>query len=382
MDDFHQAAEDVKRLETASHPSEHTDKRVHTIREPHGVYGIVTPWNFPTSIPAQYLAPGLAAGNAFVWVPAPSTSVVAVQLAAVLANTALPEGAINLVVGPGPVVGNEAVSNDGVDAVGFTGSPETGEEIARAAGTRPALLELGGNGPTIVFADADLEAAAEQTAVGCFANAGQNCAASERVFVHEDVADAFVDALVVHAEETVLGDPTAPETTMGPLNNESVATKMDRHVEDAREGGATVVRKGGRREDAPTDLYYEPVVLTDVTSGMAVYREESFGPIAPVSTFSAVEEAIEMTNEIDLGLSAAVFTSDLRRTYEVAERIEAGVVNVNETSAFWEHHSPFGGYTGTDSGKGRVGGRYGLEEMTQLKTINVDVGSGPPTRRG
>ncbi|UPV75893.1 aldehyde dehydrogenase family protein [Halorussus limi] len=375
--EFRNAAEDVKRAETEVIPSEDPNKRIYTIRKPHGVLGVITPWNYPLNIPAEYLAPGLAVGNAVVWVPAPSTSVVAVKLLEAFADAdvSLPDGALNLVTGEGPVVGDEVVINDGTDAIGFTGSPETGEEIASKAGTKPTLLELGGNGPVIVLDDADIDAAVEATSFGCFSNAGQICSASERVLVHEDVREEFTERMAERAREFRLGDPTESETDIGPLNNEGVAEKMDRHIDEARENGAAVLTGGGRADDLPTDLYYEPTVLSGVTTEMAVNWEESFGPIAPIIGFDTYDEAVEIANEIELGLTSSVFTSNLELAEYFADNVETGIVNINDNSAYWEIHTPFGGYTGKRSGRGRIGGKHSIEELSQLKTITVDHGN-------
>lgn len=373
---YHNAAEDVKRDEPPTLASEHPDKRIFTMRKPHGVLGVITPWNYPLTIPSEYLAPGLAVGNAVVWVPAPSTSAVSLKLAEIFDDAGLPPGALNVVTGEGPVVGNEVVGHDGTDAIGFTGSPETGELVARAAGAKPTLLELGGNGPVVVLDDADVERAAAIAADGSFTNAGQICTASERILVHADVHDEFVDAVVDRAKQIRVGDPTADDTDMGPLNNAEVAAKMDRHVADALDRGATLAFGGHRLEGAPTDLYYEPTVLTGVTREMAVNHEETFGPIAPVIRYDDYDEAIAIANGISLGLSSGVFTTSIEHMYYFAERLETGLVNVNQGSAHWEIHTPIGGYSGKDSGVGRIGGRFTLEELSQLKTVIVDLGDG------
>lgn len=370
---YRDAAENVKRAGGETIPAADPDNRVFTIREPHGVYGVITPWNYPLTIPSEYLAPGLGVGNAIVWVPAPTTSVISVKLVEVLAETSLPDGALNLVTGDGPVVGEAVVTHDGTNAVGFTGSPETGDLVARNAGAKPTLLELGGNGPVIVLDDADVERAAESVARGCFTNAGQICTASERILVHEDVHDAFRDRLLSHAEAVTLGHPLSQETDMGPLNNESVAEKMDAHVEDAVSKGATLLLGGARSTDHPSDLYYEPTVLDDVTTEMVTNEAETFGPIAPLITFAEYDEAIEIANGIDLGLSCGVFTESVSKMYHFAERINAGLININEGSAHWETHTPVGGHSKTNSGVGRIGGRYTVEEMSQVKNVTVDV---------
>lgn len=372
-EEFFDAAGNVERLGTEVIPSRDPNKRIFTIRKPRGVYGVITPWNYPLNIPAEYLAPGLAAGNAIVWVPAPTTSVVAAKLVELFdRETSLPAGALNLVTGDGPVVGNELVVNNGTDAIGFTGSPETGEAIARDAATKPTLLELGGNGPVIVLDDADLDAAAEATAFGCYTNAGQICSASERILVHEAVEDEFVDKLLQITESISLGDPLEDATDMGPLNNDGVAEKMDRHIDDAVQKGATVVAGGARAGDRPSDLFYEPTVLEGVTTEMIVNSEESFGPIAPVLTFSDYDEAIDIANGIELGLTSGVFTSNIALMNYFIERVETGLINVNDSSAYWEIHTPFGGHSGKRSGHGRLGGKYTIEQMTQIKNVSID----------
>jgi succinate-semialdehyde dehydrogenase/glutarate-semialdehyde dehydrogenase len=287
-------------------------------------------------------------------------------------ETSLPAGALNLVTGEGAVVGNELVVNDDVDAIGFTGSPETGEAIAREAGTKPTLLELGGNGPVIVLDDANLDAAAEATAFGSYTNAGQICSASERVLVHEAIKDEFVEKLLAITNSITLGDPLDEDTDMGPLNNEGVAAKMDRHIEDAVSKGAEVVFGGSRASDRTSALFYEPTVLEGVSPEMDVNTQETFGPIAPIMTFRNYDEAIEIANGIDLGLTSGVFTSNLALANYFIERVETGLINVNDSSSYWEIHTPFGGHSGKRSGTGRLGGTYTIDQMTQIKNISID----------
>ncbi|MDR7522597.1 MAG: aldehyde dehydrogenase family protein [Armatimonadota bacterium] len=371
---FSMAAEDITRLEAAVIPSADRVKRILTIRQPRGVYGIITPWNFPLAIPAEYLSAGLAAGNAIVWVPAPTTAGCAVKLMECIVEAGVPEGIVNLVTGEGAEVGDELAGHPEVDAIGFTGSSFTGRLVSCRAAGKPQLLELGGNSPTIVLEDADVSEAARRTGRGAFRNAGQICDSTERILVHRRVHDRFVEALLEVAACFRLGDPREPETTLGPLNNERPARQMDRHIEDAIQKGARVLIGGRPQGGFPTRLYYPATVVDEVRPHMLLNLEETFGPVAPVMTFDDEEEAISIANGVPSGLVAALFTRDLGKAFRIAERLQAGIVNVNESTAYWQPHTPFGGYSGKSSGVGRLGGKYTLLEMTQIKTLVIDVG--------
>jgi acyl-CoA reductase-like NAD-dependent aldehyde dehydrogenase len=371
---FEMASADVTRLEGAMPPSVDADKRVMLYRVPRGVVGVISPWNWPYTMPAELIAPALACGNAVVWVPAPSTSVCAVKLAECLVDAGLPSGLFNMITGHGPVVGDEVAANPGTQAVGFIGSIETGQKVAGRAAGKTLLLEMGGNGPMVILDDADLEAAAEASITSAFLGAGQSCTAGERFLVHERIYDAYLDGLGGAIERGIkLGNPFDPITTLGPLNNEPTADKMDRHISDALESGAELVSGGARAEGFPTDLYYHPTVLGKVTSEMRVSREETFGPIVPATVISDEEEAIRAVNSSPYGLLSAVFTRDLARGLRFAEAVRAGWVNINTSSNHWESHLPFGGRAGSRSGIGRVGGRYAMETFTELKTVIVSL---------
>ena len=373
---FRMAAADATRIEGSMPPSIDASKRILAYRVPRGVVGVITPWNWPYTMAAEVVAPALASGNAVVWVPASSTSICSIKLAECIADAELPAGVFNLVTGPGQVVGDEIASSPGTHAIAFVGSTETGLKVAARAAGKALLLEMGGNGPLIVLDDADVGAAAAASLSAAFLCAGQSCTAGERFLVHERVHDEFVERLrEAITTEIRLGDPFADETTMGPLNNEPTAEKMDRHVADALHRGAEALVGGARAGGFPTSLYYEPTVLDRVTGEMEVATEETFGPVVPISTIASDEEALQITNESPYGLLAAVWTRDLARGLRFAEAARAGWVNVNESSNYWESHLPFGGRAGSRSGVGRVGGRHALDTFTELKTVVVSLGS-------
>jgi succinate-semialdehyde dehydrogenase/glutarate-semialdehyde dehydrogenase len=364
------AAEDGKRLEGRLPNSISPGKRVLLVRRPRGVVGVITPWNWPYTMPAELIAPALASGNTVVWTPATTTAIAAVALAECVAEADLPRGVFNLVTGPGSVVGDEIARNPGTHGVGFIGSTETGRKVAAAAAGKAAILELGGNGPIVVLDDADLDLAAEATVTACFLCAGQSCTAGERLLVHEDVREEFVAKLArLVTERIVLGDPFAEATTLGPLNNSGVARKMDEHVADALERGATVVSGGTRAGGFPTDLYWQATILDGVPSDSLVAQEETFGPVAPVVSIDSLEQAIELANASPFGLLSAIFTRDLAKGLRFADSVRTGWVNVNESSNYWETHLPFGGRSGSQSGIGRVGGTAPMESFTELQTV-------------
>jgi succinate-semialdehyde dehydrogenase/glutarate-semialdehyde dehydrogenase len=369
---YRDAAENIKRLETSIVPSVDPNKRILTIRQPHGVVAIITPWNFPVGIPSEYLSAALAAGNTMVWKPAPTSSIIAIRLVECFLEAGVPEGSVNLLFGDAEV-GDEMVANPGTHAVGLTGSSAVGNAVAQRAGAKPLLLELGGNGPTIILDDADLERAIEGTAFGCYHNAGQICQSSERILTHNKIHDAVLEGLVEKTRSIRLGHPLDETTTMGPLNNEGVAKKMDEHLADAVQKGATVVTGGRRAEGFPTALYYEPTVVDGVPPESLLNREETFGPVAPIISTEDLDEAIAVANSCGLGLCCSVYTSNVSKAFYCAEQLECGVVNVNESAAYWDGRIPFGGYSGKGSGVGRLGGKETILSMTQLKSMVMDV---------
>ena len=367
---FRMAAEDAKRRAGALPASVSADRRILTLRVPLGVIGVVSPWNWPYTMGAEVFAPAIAAGNTVVWVPAPSTTACCAILAEVIADTGMPAGVFNFVPGPGPIVGDSLVAHPRVAGVGFVGSVETGNQVAVRAAGKAQLLGLGGNGPMVILEDANLELATAASLEAAYLCAGQSCTAGERFLVHAAVRAEFTERVVAATKASVrLGDPFDPQTTMGPLNNEATAAKFDRHIADAIAGGARICCGGRRAAGFPTQLYAEPTVLDGVTPGMAIERQETFGPVVPVVEVRSAAEALELTNASPFGLTAAVFTGDLERGLAFAERARAGWVNINASTNLWESHLPFGGRAGSVSGRGRVGGAYPMDTFTEPKTV-------------
>jgi acyl-CoA reductase-like NAD-dependent aldehyde dehydrogenase len=372
-ENFRIAAEDVKRMESAVIPSQDVNKRILTFRKPNGVYAAITPWNFPTLIPVELIAPGIAAGNTIVIKPSEWTPIAMANFMQIMADAGLPEGVVNVIYGDG-AVGEQLITSDNVDAIGFVGSHPTAEKIVRAAGLKRSLIEASGNGPVVVCADADLALAAKGAVFGGFFCAGQVCCATERVLVDKRVHDDFLAEVVKASEEWKLGDPFADDTMVGPMNNEPTARKMDAHVEDAVAKGAEVVVGGSRDSGRPTELYWQPTVLTNVGVDTLINRDETFGPIVPLILVDGDDHALEVANDSHLGLQAAVYTKSLKRAFRYLDHLQVGNVVVNDSTDYWEAHEPFGGASGTRSGWGRIGGRYTMLDMTDLKTVVLDVG--------
>ena len=373
---FQLAAEDVVRMETPVIAMRDPNKRLLSFREPFGVMAVITPWNFPTVIPSEYIGPGLAAGNTMVMKPASTTPLSMILVARcieeALEESDLPKGIFNLITGRGSVIGDRLVSHPDVDIVGFTGETVTGESICARAGIKQTLMELGGNGPQIVCPDADLEAAAAAAALGCFLNAGQVCCATERILVERSIHDRFLELLLEETRKWRLGEPFDPATTMGPLNNDPTAVKTEEHLADATAKGAEILTGGARESGRPTGLYFPPTVIDGVRRDMLLNLEETFGPVAPVIQYTTDDEAVEIANETGYGLQMSVFTSSIKRCFWFADRLRTGNVVFNDSTDYWEAHEPFGGGGGTKSGHGRLGGRFTLDDVTHLKTVAID----------
>ena len=366
------AKEDLIRMSGEVLYSKINGRKIFTKREPNGVYAAISPWNFPLVMPAEHIAPILVAGNTMVFKPASYTPISGVNFAKAIERAGCPKGVFNLVTGPGPTVGIQMVSHPLTNAIAFTGEDVTGKTIQDVAGLRSCLMEMGGTGPEIVCADADVVAAAKAAAYGAWMNAGQVCCSTQRVLVHKDVKKQFVEELLKTLDDVKLGDPMDKEVTMGPMNNEPVVAKVEAHIKEGVEKGAKILAGGKRAKGFPTDLYFEPTIIDNVRPGMMLHDLETFGPVIPIVEVSSNEEALKLANSTKLGLQMSVFTSSLKTAYWFQERLVAGNICINESCGFWEPHQPFGGCPGTETGYGRIGGKYTIEETTFLKTITVN----------
>ena len=368
-DHFRRAAEDVLRHAGQVLPStqERTnDKRIVVVQEPIGVVAAISPWNFPVDIAGIPIVYGLAVGCTVVWKPSEQAPLCANMFAEVLADAGFPAGTVNVVHGGGET-GSALVRHPDVASVVFTGSTRTGQQVARDAGIKNRVLELGGNGPQIVLADANLEKAADAAIVGCFYLAGQCCTAAERILVHESVKDEFVAALVERTKALRVGDPLDEEMDMGPLCTSEVLERTREHIEDAVAKGARIVVGGGHE-----GAYHEPTVLDGVTSEMRIAREETFGPVAPIMTFHELDEALAIANETEYGLTAAVFTRSLHDAWHAAEELRHGTVHINETTNYWDQLAPFGGAKASGAGRELAG--WIIDALTETKQITFDLG--------
>lgn len=366
------AKEDLIRINGEILYSKDPDRKIFTKREPNGVYGAIDPWNFPLVMPAEHIAPVLVAGNTMVMKPASYTPISAVHFAEAIERAGAPKGVFNLVMGPGQAVGEQLCRHPLVNAIAFTGENVTGKRIQEISGLKSLLLEMGGTGPEIVCEDADIEAAAQGAAYGAWMNAGQVCCSTQRVLVHKSVKKKFIEELMKTVEAQVLGDPMDEKTTMGPMNNDPVIRKVEAHIAEGVSKGAKILCGGKRAEGFPTDKYFEPTVIDNVTPGMLLHDDETFGPVIPIIEFETDEQALAMANSTIFGLQMSVYTSSLKKAWWYQSRLKAGNICINESCGFWEPHQPFGGCPGTETGYGRIGGRYTIEETTWLKTITVD----------
>ena len=361
-------AEEAKRAYGDVIPTHLADRRIVVTKEPVGVVASITPWNFPNAMITRKAGPALAAGCTVVARPASSTPLSALALGELATRAGIPAGVFNVVTGPSSAVGGELTSNPIVRKLSFTGSTEVGKILLeQCAGTvKKVSMELGGNSPFIVFDDADVDAAVEGAMASKYRNTGQTCVCANRFLVQEGVHDEFAQKLAAAAGNLRVGPGLTGETDQGPLIDMAAVEKVEDHIQDAVNGGGTVV-SGGQRH-ALGGTFFEPTVITGVTPAMKVAREETFGPVAPVFRFKTEEEAIQLANATEFGLAAYFYSRDIGRIWRVGEALEYGIVGIN-VGIISTEVAPFGGFK--ESGIGREGSKYGLDEFLEVKYMCV-----------
>jgi acyl-CoA reductase-like NAD-dependent aldehyde dehydrogenase len=346
-----------------------------TVHEPVGVVGVITPWNFPVLLISWKLAPALAAGCTIVAKPSEFTAGTTFELARIITEAGAPNGVINVVTGPGAVVGAELAASHKVDKVAFTGSTAVGKTIMQAASgnLKKISLELGGKSPNIVFADANIDAAVGGSFFGIYMNTGQVCQAGSRLLVQESVKDEFLAKLKAFTATVKVGDPADPATTMGPVINESQLQKVVGYVEAGQQEGASMICGGGRLTGGAYDrgLYVQPTIFDNVDNSMKIAQEEIFGPVLSVITFTDADEALRIANDTVYGLAAAVWTKDIDTGFKMARGLQAGTVWVNSYHSAGMPFMPYGGYK--QSGIGRELGHEGLQEYMETKAIQIKL---------
>ncbi|NIJ42036.1 succinate-semialdehyde dehydrogenase/glutarate-semialdehyde dehydrogenase [Parvibaculum indicum] len=359
-------AEEAKRVYGSVVPAPTSDRRIVVLKQPIGVCAAITPWNFPAAMITRKAGPALAAGCAMVVKPASATPLSAFALAELADRAGLPRGLLSVITGKAGELGTEMTTNEKIRKVTFTGSTEIGKKLMEqsASTVKKVALELGGNAPFIVFDDADVDAAVEGAVASKYRNTGQTCICTNRFLVHDKVYDGFVEKLAKKVEELKVGDGFEDGVAQGPLIDEAGVEKVEEHLADATGKGARIVTGGKRHELGGT--FFQPTVIADATPEMLVAQEETFGPLAPVFRFRTEEEAIRMANDTPFGLASYFYSRDVARCWRVAEALEYGLVGVNAGLISTEV-APFGGYK--ESGLGREGGPWGIEEFLETKYV-------------
>jgi succinate-semialdehyde dehydrogenase/glutarate-semialdehyde dehydrogenase len=359
-------AEEAKRVYGDTIPAPSRDRRLMVLKEPVGVCGAITPWNFPAGIVTRKVAPALAAGCTIVVKPAEQTPLSALALAVLAERAGAPAGVLNVITGEPSAIGVELTTNPDVRKLSFTGSTEVGRLLMRASAdtVKKLTLELGGNAPFIVFDDADLDAAVQGAMLSKYRNTGQTCVCANRIYVQAGVYDEFADRLSVAVSALKVGDGRDPGVDQGPLINRAALDKVVEHMEDAQRLGAKVLVGGHPHRLGGT--FFEPTVLAGATQEMLIARQETFGPVAPLFRFETEEEAVALANDTEFGLASYFYSRDVGRVWRVSEALEYGMVGIN--TGFLSHEmAPFGGMK--QSGVGREGSKYGLDEYLEIKYL-------------
>ena len=357
-------AEEAKRINGETIPTFKKDARIVCVKQPVGVVAAITPWNFPAAMITRKVGPALAAGCTIVVKPASETPLTALALAALAEQAGVPKGVLNVITGKASVIGGELTSNPVVRMLTFTGSTEIGKVLLEqcAKTVKKVGMELGGNAPFIVFDDADLDKAVQGAMASKYRNAGQTCVCANRIYVQDGVYDKFAEKLAAEVKKLKVGPGIETGVTIGPLINKAAIEKVEEHIEDATSKGAKVILGGKPHKLGGS--FFEPTVLTGVTTDMKVAREETFGPVAPLFRFKTEEEAIKLANDTEFGLAAYFYSRDIGRVWRVGEALEYGIVGINE-GIISSEVVPFGGVK--ESGLGREGSHHGIEEFVEIK---------------
>ncbi|HEV7268214.1 MAG TPA: NADP-dependent succinate-semialdehyde dehydrogenase [Falsiroseomonas sp.] len=359
-------AEEGKRIYGDTIPQNAKGRRILVLKEPIGVFAAITPWNFPAAMITRKAGPGWAAGCTGVIRPASQTPFSALAIGVLAERAGMPPGVCNIITGPSGETGGELTSNPLVRKFSFTGSTEVGGKLLAQCATtiKKTSMELGGNAPFIVFDDADLDAAVQGAMASKYRNTGQTCVCANRILVQDGVYDAFAQKLKAAVEALKVGDGMEPGVTQGPLINADAVAKVEEHIADATSKGATVIT-GGKRHGRGGN-FFEPTILANVPANAIVFREETFGPVAPLFRFKTEEEAVRMANDSEFGLAAYFYARDVGRIFRVAEALESGIIGINEGIISTEV-APFGGVK--ESGLGREGSKYGIEDYLEIKYL-------------
>lgn len=371
---FYMAGEG-RRLFGQTTPAELKDKFAMSVRAPVGVVGIITPWNFPIAIATWKSFPAIVAGNAVVWKPATETPIMAYELAKILEEAGLPKGVMNVVFGSGTSVGNAMVEHDDIRVISFTGSNDTGRNIAAKCGQqlKKVSLEMGGKNAVIVMDDANLDLAVEGILWSAFGTSGQRCTACSRVIVHESVKEQLEERLLVEMEKLTIGNGLDESIKIGPIINNAGLEKIKKYIEIGKEEGAKMLAGGYVLDDGTLNdgNYFAPTLFTDATAAMRIAQEEIFGPVVSLIPVGSFEEAIEVNNGVTYGLSSSIFTNDVNRVFKAQRDLDTGIVYVNAGTTGAEIHLPFGGTKGTGNGH-RDSGVAALDVFTEWKAVYVD----------
>lgn len=363
-------AEEAKRVYGEIVAASSVNKRLHVIKQPVGPVAAITPWNFPVSMLTRKLAPALAAGCTIVLKPASYTPSSAIKLFECIEKAGFPKGVANLVIGESRSIGDELTSNPLIRKITFTGSTSVGKKLMEAASkqVKRVSMELGGHAPFIVFEDADLEKAANGVLISKYRNTGQTCICLNRLFVHRSVKEKFEAILKDKVEQLKIGNGMEESSEIGPLVDRSAFEKVQTHVNDAIEKGATLITGGEPADEGA--LFYKPTLLTNVTKDMMITKDETFGPVCPIYVFDSEEEAIQQANDTEYGLAAYYYTKDLGKAIRVGEKLEYGIIGVNDAVPTTVQ-APFGGLK--ESGAGREGGHQGMDGFLEEKFLSIDI---------